>query len=181
MISPTLPSLSLTCCSLTSNPQVLILCLYLLSTRLCLSKLLLHLKYTGFQGFPLRPARAQTQVTQTGLCEKCVSLGNTDAYLKAASSSVSTVFSFSDAVSWTTSAALSRASSARQRPASSKATSALWPSPLARLNSDPREATSPQSCQQNTNRKKKYIIETDRIFQKISNLLLLFYSQYYEI
>lgn len=67
-------------------------------------------------------------------------------YLKAASSSDSMAFSLSDAVSWTTRAALSRASSAWLRPTSSKATSFLWPSPLARLNSEPKEVTSPQSC-----------------------------------
>lgn len=76
-------------------------------------------------------------------------------HLKAATSSDSTVFSLSDAVSWTTSAALSRASSARLRAASSKATSFLWPSPLARLKSDPREFTSPQSCHQNPGKKKQ--------------------------
>lgn len=76
----------------------------------------------------------------------------TNTHLKAASSSDSIVFSLSDAVSWTTRAALSLASSPRLRPASSKATSFLWPSPLARLNSDAREVTSPQSCQQRPNR-----------------------------
>lgn len=82
---------------------------------------------------------------------RCVT--DSDTHLKAASSSDSTVFSLSDAVSCTTSAALSRASSDRLRPASSKATSLLWPSPLARLNSDPREVTSPQSCQQKPKKK----------------------------
>lgn len=95
-----------------------------------------------------------THVKHTDTCEdvlhtvsltKKTNLKNT--HLKAASSSDSMVFSRSDAVSWTTSAALSRASSARPRPASSKAVSFRWPSPLTRLNSEPREVTSPQSCQ----------------------------------
>lgn len=70
------------------------------------------------------------------------------SHLNEANSSVSVAFSLSDAVSWTTSPALSLTSSARPRPTSSRATPCLCSSPRAMPNSAPRELTSPHSCQQ---------------------------------